>query len=84
MSPQTAYAFVLAGCALILTNVKKRFAVQLADLLVILLCMLVLVLLAGQIFGVTQLFGVATIIVTSPQTLLCLILLSLRRSFSPR
>lgn len=77
MSPQSAGAFLLVGCALILTNAKTRFAVHLADLLVFPLCMLVLVLVSGYIFGATHLSGISTATVTSPQTLVCLILLNL-------
>ncbi|MDR3750993.1 MAG: GGDEF domain-containing protein [Terracidiphilus sp.] len=77
MSPQTAAAFVLLGIAIALGRTRKRFTVHLADLTVFCLCLLVLILVSGHIFGITRTFSPSTSVVTSPLPLLCLSLMTL-------
>lgn len=83
-SPQTASGLVLLGITLALIRVRSRIAVRIADLVLICLAMLMLVLVSGEIFGALRLFGLSPVTRTSPQTLLCLALLTfvafLRRS----
>jgi diguanylate cyclase (GGDEF)-like protein len=77
MSPHSAAGFVLLGVAIVLVRARKRFAVHLADLTIFCLCLLVLILVSGHIFGVTRTFGPSTTVLTSPLTLLCLSLMTL-------
>jgi diguanylate cyclase (GGDEF)-like protein len=77
MSPHSAAGFALLGVAIILVRARKRFAVHLADLTIFCLCLLVLILVSGYIFGVTRTFGPSTTVLTSPLTLVCLMLMTL-------
>jgi diguanylate cyclase (GGDEF)-like protein len=77
MSPQTAGGFALLGVAMILIRARKSLAAHVADLLIVCLSMLILVLVSGYVFGVMRMFGLSSSIQTSPQTLLCLLLLTL-------
>jgi diguanylate cyclase (GGDEF)-like protein len=76
MSPQSASGFALLGIAMSLARARRRFAVRLADLFTFCLCLVVLVLVSGYIFGALNFFGSPTSIPTSPQTLFCLTLLT--------
>jgi diguanylate cyclase (GGDEF)-like protein len=77
MSPLSAGGFALLGITIILVRARKRFAVLVADLTIFCLCLLVLILVSGLIFGVTGTFGHTTTYVASPLTLLCLLLMTL-------
>jgi diguanylate cyclase (GGDEF)-like protein len=77
MSPQTASAFTLFGIVVFLIGARKRFASAFADLTLFCYCFTVLVLVSGQVFGATRLFGVSNSLLSSPQTLVCLILLAI-------
>jgi diguanylate cyclase (GGDEF)-like protein len=76
MAPQTAAGFALLGISILLIRERNRFLVPLADLLVFCLVLLVLVLVSGYIFGALRLLGLSATILTSPPTLLCLVLLT--------
>lgn len=77
MTPHSALGFLLVGICALLTRARERLTVRLADVAIILLCVLVLVLVSGHIFGASHMFGTNATYVTSPLTLLCLMLLSL-------
>ena len=74
MSPHSAAGFALLGVAIVLVRARKRFAVYLADLTIFCLCLLVLILVSGHVFGVTRIFSPSTTVLTSPLTLVCLML----------
>jgi diguanylate cyclase (GGDEF)-like protein len=76
-SPQTATALVMLGTTIVLIRVRGRIVVRIADLVAICLGLLVLVLASGEIFGALQIFGLSGVTRTSPQTLLCFVLLTL-------
>ncbi|MGA3046646.1 MAG: diguanylate cyclase [Terracidiphilus sp.] len=75
-SPQTATGLALLGITLALIRVRSRIAVRIADLFAICLGLLVLALVSGQIFGAMRIYGISPITRTSPQTLVCLALLT--------
>jgi diguanylate cyclase (GGDEF)-like protein len=77
MSPHSALGFLLVGISALLTRARKPLAVRLADAVIFLLCVLVLILVSGHIFGASHMFGPNATFVTSPLTLLCLMLLAL-------
>ena len=83
-SPQTGAGLLLLGISMILIQARKRFAVLAADVFAFALCLLVLVLVSGYIFNAMRIFGLSSENRTSPQTLLCLSLMTmvvlLRRS----
>ncbi|CAN5755870.1 hypothetical protein BH10ACI4_BH10ACI4_15150 [soil metagenome] len=76
MSFQTAASFFVLG--LILTNLRAQKGIlsHLIDGLTLLLSLLMLVFTAGYIFGAMRLFGLSQFHRLSPQTLLCLIILT--------
>jgi len=76
MSPQTAICFVLLGITATFIRIRKRPAAQVIDCVVFCLSSFVLVIASGYTFGVLHLFGLSHSTVTSPQTLVCLLLLS--------
>lgn len=76
MAPQTAAGFTLLGASMATIAARTRVAAHLADLLAFLLFLVVLVLSSGYIFGAIRLFDFSPGIMTSPQTLLCLALLT--------
>jgi diguanylate cyclase (GGDEF)-like protein len=76
-SPQTAAGLALLGVTSALIRVRARIAVCIADLVVTCLGFLVLTLVSGEIFGAIRIFGLSPITRTSPQTLACLVLLTL-------
>lgn len=71
-SPQTSFAFVLAGAALCLIRERDNGGSRLAGVLAFSLLALVLVLLGGYLYGALQVIGIDSSTVSSPQTLLCL------------
>lgn len=77
MSPQTATALALLGIAMCFIRVRERLVGEAVDGVVFALCPLVLVVVSGYVFGAASLFGLSERTRTSPQTLLCLALLTL-------
>ncbi len=75
-SPQTASGLVMLGITIALIRVRGRIAVRIADLVTICLGLLVLVLASGEVFGALRIFGLSAVTRTSPQTMLCLVLLT--------
>jgi diguanylate cyclase (GGDEF)-like protein len=76
-SPQTAAGLALLGIAGALIRVQGRIAVRFADLVTICLGFLVLMLTSGELFGAMWIYALSPVTSTSPQTLLCLGLLTL-------
>ena len=76
MAPQTAEAIALLGIALFPIQAKKRFAAVTADLLVSCLFIMVLLLVSGYLFGALPMFGLSPTVLTSPQSLVCLAMLT--------
>jgi diguanylate cyclase (GGDEF)-like protein len=77
MTPQTAAGFALLGMQMLLIRARNRLANQVADLFAFFLGMLLLVLVSGYAFGAMRMFGLSTTVMTSPQSLVCLLLLTL-------
>jgi diguanylate cyclase (GGDEF)-like protein len=75
-SPQTASGLAMLGITIVLIRVRGRIAVRLADLVTICLGLLVLVLASGEVFGALRIFGLSGVTRTSPQTMVCLVLLT--------
>jgi diguanylate cyclase (GGDEF)-like protein len=76
MSQQVALGFLLLSCTMVLSRVQGRIAVRLADLLTFCLCLTVLTVVSGYVFGTYSIFGTQATVPSSPQTLLCLVLLT--------
>jgi diguanylate cyclase (GGDEF)-like protein len=76
MSQQSALGFLLLSCTMILIRVKGHIAVRLADLLTFGLCLTVLTIVSGYVIGTYSNFSIQAKVATSPQTLLCLVLLT--------
>lgn len=76
MSPQTTTSLVLLGLTSAFLRVRRWKAARLVDFIAFCLCSFLLVIVAGYAFGVLHLFGISRSTLTSPQTLICLILLS--------
>jgi diguanylate cyclase (GGDEF)-like protein len=77
LSAQTAAGITLLGISMILIRAQKRLAVRTADVAIFALCLLVLMLVSGYIFGAMRIFGLPAVYRASPPTLLCLFLLTL-------
>jgi diguanylate cyclase (GGDEF)-like protein len=76
MSIQTASCFILLGLSLIIERTRQGMLRHLLDLLDLALVTLILVIIAGYIFGAASLVGQSTAIRASPQTLICIVLLT--------
>jgi len=76
-SPQTASGLAMLGITIALIRVRGRIVVRIADLVTICLGLLMLVLASGEVFGALRIFGLSQVTRTSPQTLLCLVILTL-------
>jgi len=76
IAPQTALAVTFLGIAIFAIQAKTRLAIRVADVLIFCLCLVLLVILSGQIFGAMRVFGISNTIRTSPQSLLCFLLLT--------
>jgi diguanylate cyclase (GGDEF)-like protein len=76
MSIQSAVSFAILGVLLVNLRARKRPLAYLVDSLTLCLALLMLVFTAGYIFGAIGLFGLSMQHRLSPQTLLCLVLLS--------
>ena len=76
MALQTASCFILLGLPLIVERTRHDLLGRFLDLLNLALVMLILVLIAGYIFGAANLVGQSSAIRMSPQTLICIVLLT--------
>lgn len=76
MSPQSLCFFVLLSVVMAFIRTRRRPAAYAVDLLVFSLCLLVLVIGSGHLFGASHLAGSSAIVRVSPQTLICLMLLA--------
>ena len=76
MSQQSALAFGLLSCTLVLIRARGRMVVRLADLLTFGLCLTVLTMVSGHVLGTFSNSHIQTMIPTSSLTLLCLVLLT--------
>jgi len=76
MSIQSAASFAVLGILLLNLRVRKKLLAYLIDALTLCLALLMLVFTAGYIFGAIGLFGLNMQHRLSPQTLICLVLLS--------
>jgi diguanylate cyclase (GGDEF)-like protein len=77
MSLQSAIGFGLLSGSMMLARAQGRFAVRLADLLTFCASLAVLTIVSGHFVGSMSLFGIPAAIPTSPQTPLCLTLLTI-------
>jgi diguanylate cyclase (GGDEF)-like protein len=77
MAVQSALAFELLAIAMILVRLHRRFAAHVADVAVSCLCLTVLILVAGHIFGTLSVDELSFGYRPAPQTLLCLAMLTL-------
>jgi diguanylate cyclase (GGDEF)-like protein len=76
MSPPTAAGFALLGIQMLLIRARKRVANHVADLFAFLLLLLLLILVSGYAFGAMRMFVGSPSLMPSPQSLLCLLLLT--------
>ena len=67
----------LLGITIALIRVRRRLAVRIAAVVTICLGLLVLVLASGEVFGAMRIYGLSGVTRTSPQTLLCFVLLTI-------
>ncbi len=75
MAPQTAFCLALLSVVLFLLRQRMRLGSIVSDVFVGMLCVMVLVVTSGYLYGALRMFGVTSDSRTAPQTLLCLILL---------
>ncbi len=76
MSLQTASFFTLLSLILLSEPLGRETRARLSDLLTLALTLLTLVVLSAYLFGATSLYGQSPQTLTSPLTLLCMILLT--------
>jgi diguanylate cyclase (GGDEF)-like protein len=76
ISLEPACFLALLSLIVVLMRIRNRLAAILADLLAFSICMLILVVGAGNLFGASRLSDLAAGVHVSPQTLLCLLLLA--------
>ena len=74
---QTAEGLLLLGISTILIRAKNQITVWIADFVAIALSLLILILVAGEIFTGMHIFNYSSRMHTSQQTLACLVLLTL-------
>ncbi len=79
MSVQSAVFLVLLGLSLLLARARKTWLALVADAATMGLVVLVLVVFAGYLFGATDLYGQSSYVRATPQSLLCMALLSFVR-----
>ena len=75
MSIQTASYFVLMGLILISAGFRNKPSSLIADVLVVMLWVVILVIISGYSFDASYLFGHSPTTRTSPQSLVCMVLL---------
>ena len=76
MSIQSASCFVLLGLSLIVDQTRRKLLGHVLDVLNVALVMLVLIVMAGYVFKAISLIGQSWVTRMSPQTLVCVVLLS--------
>ena len=76
MSIQTASCFILLGLSMMIGRTREDLLGHLSGLLILALGMLSLVLIAGYLFGAASLVGQSSATRMSPQTLICVVLLT--------
>ena len=77
MPIQSAFAFALLGCTLLLIRARKGIASRVSDLAASCMALAVMTVVTGFILGTLPLFGLTVHVRNSPPTLLCLSLLAL-------
>jgi len=77
MSMESAGGLALLAVTILFLRARKRAAVLAGDFLVFCLTLVVLILISGQIMGSMAIFGPVTPLNSAPQTLFCLLLLSI-------
>lgn len=77
MAIQTAYFLVVLGLSLLIERTRQGLLGVALDALIAAAATLVLVLVAGHLFGALALIGQTSATLVSPQTLACLVLLTL-------
>ncbi len=75
-SLQTACGFLLLGVQLLCLRADRHAFDVVADVCAFALIALVLLLLSGYVYGARELFGMSSLTPTSPQSVLCLVLLT--------
>jgi len=76
MSPQSATGYALLGIELLLLRSQRHFASRVADFVAFCLCLSILILVSGYLFGAMRLFSISPTVKVAPQTLICLALLT--------
>ncbi|HWZ51436.1 MAG TPA: GGDEF domain-containing protein [Granulicella sp.] len=76
MSPQGAASLALIGFLSVFIRVRKRLLAHIADVAVLVLCMLSLTILSGYLYGAMGLFGLSMDHRTAPHSLLAIALLT--------
>lgn len=76
MAPQSAAGLALVAYATLLIRARSQVAARAADVLIFCLCLFDLIMLSGYAFNAMQMFGMSMTVLTSPQTLACLLLLT--------
>ena len=71
-----AIGFAVLGCALLFISAENRVALFLGDVLTLCACVSTFTLVSGYIFSRFELLGASEHATTSPETLLCLFLLT--------
>lgn len=76
MAVQTAFCFMLLGLSLIIDPTRQHILGHLLDFLSAALTLLIIILISGYIYDAVTLIGQSETIRTSPQTLICITLLT--------
>jgi diguanylate cyclase (GGDEF)-like protein len=76
MSIQSASCLMLLGLSLLIEHTRQDLLGGVLDVMNAALVLFILVIVAGYVFGATSLIGQSSAIRTSPQTLICLALLT--------
>ena len=77
MSIQSATSFVLLGLSLFIDHTRQDLLGHVSDALIMALVIGSLVFISGHIFSASHLIGSSSVILISPQTLICIVLLIL-------
>ena len=81
MSPQSATGYLLLGIELLLMRARRKFASRVADVAAFCLCLLILILVSGYLFGAMRLFSISPTVKVAPQTLTCMAFLTILTVF---
>ena len=77
MAPQSATGFALLGYATLFIRSRRLAVARLIDAIIFFLCFWDLILTSGYAFNAMRMFGLSMTVLTSPQTLVSLCLLTL-------